>query len=103
MALPEAITRKEMYYAYLMGTGTNYPNPITREEQYLYYLCENGGIGESGTVTSEQIESAINKYIEKNGFTIDAYTKAEMDSMIATDDEVNEMLNEVFASQQTSE
>lgn len=62
--LPDAETRKEKYYSYL-ATGEGYiPDPITREEQYLYYLCMNGGTG--GGVTPEQIQQAVDKYLEEN-------------------------------------
>ena len=64
---PDAVTRKEKYYSYL-ATGEGYiPEPITREEQYLYYLCMNGGTG--GGVTPEQIQQAVNKYLEDNPVT----------------------------------
>lgn len=62
--LPDAVTRKEKYYQYL-ATGTGViPDPVTREEQYLYYLCKNGGTG--GEVTPEQIQQAVDAYLEEN-------------------------------------
>lgn len=62
--LPDAVTRKEKYYQYL-ATGTGViPDPVTREEQYLYYLCKNGGTG--GEVTPEQIQQAVDNYLEEN-------------------------------------
>lgn len=62
--LPDAVTRKEKYYQYL-ATGTGViPDPVTREEQYLYYLCKNGGTG--GEVTPEQIQQAVDNYLEDN-------------------------------------
>lgn len=62
--LPDAVTRKEKYYQYL-ATGTGViPDPVTREEQYLYYLCKNGGTG--GGVTPEQIQQAVDNYLEEN-------------------------------------
>lgn len=71
MALPEAIKRKEMYLQYLTGTSDYYPpDPVTREEQYLHYLCKNGGTG-GGTVTPEQIEEAVNKYLDAHPVSAD--------------------------------
>lgn len=65
MALPEAVTREELYMKYLTGdTSIDLPLPITRKEIYLYYLCQNGTGG--GTVTPEQIEAAVNKYLTEN-------------------------------------
>lgn len=62
--LPDAVTRKEKYYQYL-ATGTGViPDPVTREEQYLYYLCKNGGTGDG--VTLEQIQQAVDNYLEEN-------------------------------------
>lgn len=62
--LPDAVTRKEKYYQYL-ATGTGViPDPVTREEQYLYYLCKNRGTG--GEVTPEQIQQAVDNYLEEN-------------------------------------
>lgn len=48
--IPDPITRKEQYYAYLAGESSYLPDPITREEKYLYYLCVNGS-GSGGGVT----------------------------------------------------
>lgn len=62
--IPDPITRKEQYYSYMAGESSYLPEPITREEQYLYYLCVNGGIG--GTVTPEQIQAAVDQYLEEN-------------------------------------
>lgn len=63
--VPKPITRKEQYMSYLTGNTDWYPeDPITREEQYLFYLCENGGIG--GGVTPEQIQQAVDSYLEEN-------------------------------------
>lgn len=39
------ITRKEMYYAAILGDTTQVPEPITREEQYLCAIAEQGGSG----------------------------------------------------------
>lgn len=65
--LPDAVTRKEKYYQFLTtGTGV-IPEPVTREEQYLYYLCKNGTAG-SG-ITPEQIQQAVNNYLDENPVT----------------------------------
>lgn len=67
---PRPITRKEQYMSYLTGNTDWYPkDPITREEQYLFYLCENGGIG-GGTVTPEQIQQAVDSYLEENPVSV---------------------------------
>ena len=64
--IPDPITRKDQYLSYLTGNTDYYPtDPITREEKYLFYLCENGGIG-GGSVTPEQIQQAVNTYLEEN-------------------------------------
>lgn len=64
--LPDAITRKEMYYQYLSGDKTiTIPDPVTREEQYLYYVCKNG-TGSGGTIPPEQIAAAVEQYLEEN-------------------------------------
>ena len=64
--IPSPITRKDQYLSYLTGNTDYYPtDPITREEKYLFYLCENGGIG-GGSVTPEQIQQAVDAYLEEN-------------------------------------
>lgn len=66
--VPKPITREDLYYSYLInGTGT-LPKPITRKEMYLYYLCVNG-FGESGPVTPEMIDEAVNRYLDQNPVT----------------------------------
>lgn len=63
--LPNPVTRKEQYLSTLAQSTDLYPDtPITREEQYLDYLCKNG-IG-GGTVTPEQIQAAVDQYLEEN-------------------------------------
>ena len=66
--IPNPITRKDQYLSYLTGNTDYYPtDPITREEKYLYYLCANGiGGGGGGTVTPEQIQDAVDAYLEEN-------------------------------------
>ena len=67
---PRPITRKEQYMSYLTGNTDWYPkDPITREEQYLFWLCENGGIG-GGIVTPEQIQQAVDSYLEENPVSV---------------------------------
>ena len=66
--IPDPITRKEQYYSYMAGESSYLPDPITREEKYLYYLCKNGTGGGSGggTITPEQIQAAVDQYLEEN-------------------------------------
>ena len=61
--IPDPITRKEQYYACMAGESNYLPDPITREEKYLYYLCKNGT---GGGVTPEQIQAAVDQYLEEN-------------------------------------
>lgn len=63
--IPKPITRKDMYYSYLINGSGELPEPITRQDQYLYYLCVNG-FGGGGTVTPEMIDEAVSKYLEAN-------------------------------------
>ena len=73
--IPKPITRKEAYMSYLTGNTDQYPkDPITREEQYLFYLCKNGGIG-GGTVTPEQIQEAVDNYLDENGVGVRALSQ----------------------------
>lgn len=63
--LPDPVTRKEQYLSVMAESTTQYPEePITREEMYLDYLCKNGMGG--GTVTPEQIQAAVDQYLEEN-------------------------------------
>lgn len=72
--IPDPVTRKEHYFAFLTGQSTYYPEPpITREEQYLYYLCKNGM--EGGNITPEQIQEAVDKYLKENPPSIAAGTQ----------------------------
>lgn len=57
-----------MYYSYLAGLGSALPEPITRREYYLYYLCVSGAMGGA---TQEQIENAVNNYLEQNPVFVD--------------------------------
>lgn len=68
MSIPEPITRTEQYYAYMANKSTYLPEPITREEQYLYYLCVNGSGG--GNITPEQIQAAVDAYLDENPVTV---------------------------------
>ena len=79
--IPSPITRKDQYLSYLTGNTDYYPtDPITREEKYLFYLCENGGIG-GGSVTPEQIQQAVDAYLEENpvqpGATVEQVAQIE--------------------------
>ena len=66
--VPDPISRKEQYMSYLAGNTSYYPkDPITREEQYLHYLCQNGGVG--GGVTPDQIQEAVDRYLDENPVT----------------------------------
>ena len=66
--LPDPVTRKEQYLSVMAENTAQYPEePITREEMYLDYLCKNGaGGGSGGTVTPEQIQAAVDAYLEEN-------------------------------------
>lgn len=58
------ITREEKYLAYLTGDyKADIPKPITRQERYLYELCLKGM---SGEISPEEIQKAVNDYLEKN-------------------------------------
>lgn len=58
------ITREEKYLAYLTGDyKADIPKPITRQERYLYELCLKGMGGE---ISPEEIQKAVNEYLEKN-------------------------------------
>lgn len=58
------ITREEKYLAYLTGDyKADIPKPITRQERYLYELCLKGMGGE---ISPEEIQKAVNDYLEKN-------------------------------------
>lgn len=62
--LPDPVTRKEQYLSVMAENTAQYPEePITREEMYLDYLCKNGT---GGTVTPEQIQAAVDQYLEEN-------------------------------------
>ena len=58
------ITREEKYLAYLTGDyKADIPKPITRQERYLYELCLKGMGGE---ISPEEIQKAVNDYLDKN-------------------------------------
>lgn len=83
--IPNPITRKDQYLSYLTGNTDYYPtDPITREEKYLFYLCENGGIG-GGSVTPEQIQQAVDAYLEENpvqpGATVEQEAQIEQNTI----------------------
>lgn len=59
-----SITREERYLEYLTGNYKgNVPKPVTRRERYLYELCLKGMGGE---ISPEEIQSAVNDYLDKN-------------------------------------
>lgn len=63
------ITREEKYLAYLNGDyKEEIPKPITRVEKYLYDLCVKGM---SGEISPEEIQSAVNKYLEENPVSVE--------------------------------
>lgn len=75
MALPDAVSREDIYLKYLAGdTSLELPLPLSRKEIYLYYLCMNG-TGGGGTATPEQIEAAVNKYLAENPVQAGATTE----------------------------
>nr|DAQ09787.1 MAG TPA: hypothetical protein [Caudoviricetes sp.] len=58
------ITREEKYLAYLTGDyKADIPKPITRQERYLYELCLKSMGGE---ISPEEIQKAVNDYLDKN-------------------------------------
>lgn len=65
--VPKPVTRQDRYYDYLINGGdiNKLPQPIDRIDKYLYYLCVNG-FGGGGTVTPEQIQAAVDAYLEEN-------------------------------------
>ncbi len=65
MSTPKPITRQDKYYNYLINGSGELPEPVTRKDKYLHYLCANGFSG-GGTVTPEQIRSAVNAYLQEN-------------------------------------
>lgn len=74
---PEPIQRKDRYYDYLINGGdlSLLPEPIQREEMYLYYLCQNGFGG--GTVTPEQIDAAVERYMQEHPIELDVLDTVE--------------------------
>lgn len=66
--MEDAITREEVYLQVLSGVREGpVPEPLTREEYYLCYLCENYGLGK---ITQEQVDEAVQKYLENNNVTL---------------------------------
>lgn len=65
--VPKPVTRQDRYYDYLINGGdiNKLPQPIDRIDKYLYYLCVNG-FGGGGTVTPEQIQAAVDAYLEEH-------------------------------------
>ena len=55
---PEPITRKELYYAYMLGEVDEYPEPITREDKLLVNLIENGAVS-GGISIKEYVQDGL--------------------------------------------
>lgn len=97
---PKPITREEMYYDYLINGGDldTLPEPITRREIYLHYLCVNGFGG--GSVTPEQIQAAVDAYLEANPVEPGATEEqaAQIEENKENIEELQESLEKVFTS-----
>lgn len=69
MALPEPITRKEMYLSKAAtGEGNVPPEPVTREEMYLAKIAENGG-GGGGDLPSASWTATVSTGFEAQDVT----------------------------------
>ena len=66
---PKPITRKEYYYAYMLGEVDEYPEPITREDKLLVSLIENGIL--SGGIS---IKEFAQDGLQKNSISDSAVT-----------------------------
>lgn len=67
MALPDPVTRKEMYLnKAATGSGSVPPEPVTREEMYLAEIA-NGGGGSGGGSQEPLVLTAV-PYSEQNPF-----------------------------------
>lgn len=78
------ITREEKYLAYLTGDyKADIPKPITRQERYLYELCLKGMGGE---ISPEEIQKAVNDYLDKNPVKPGATTEQAQQIKQNTDD-----------------
>lgn len=68
MALPDPITRKEMYLnKAATGSGSVPPEPVTREEMYLAEIANGGG---SGGATSLNDLSDVTLHVPTHGQTL---------------------------------
>lgn len=99
--VPKPITREDMYYDYLINGGDidTLPEPITRREIYLNYLCQNGFGG--GTVTPEQIQAAVDAYLEEN--PVQAGATEEQAAQIEANKEAIEQLQDDLGEDMTYE
>lgn len=59
----EAITREEQFMAAAAGQAVKLPEPITRREKFLKAIAD---AVQSGGVTDEQIEAAVEAYMAEN-------------------------------------
>lgn len=64
--------------------------PAEKPSDYVYEETETEG---SGSVSDEKIQAAVDKYLEENGVS-----GGVSDSNIATDEEVEEVLNKIYGT-----
>lgn len=70
MALPEPITRKEMYLSKAAtGEGNVPPEPVTREEMYLAEIAAGGGGGGGGALPSASWTATVSTGFEAQDVT----------------------------------
>lgn len=65
--------------------------PASKPDDYVYEETETEG--GAGVVSDERIEAAVEKYMDQNGVS-----GVVSDNDIATDEEVNDVLNNIFGS-----
>lgn len=73
----EPITRKEMYYAKILGGDIKLPEPITREERYLNAIAEQGTGGGGGGGGGETYTLPVASEDVLGGVKCPAKTEAE--------------------------
>lgn len=98
------ITREEKYLAYLTGDyKSDIPKPITRQERYLYELCLKGMGGE---ISPEEIQKAVNDYLDKNpvkpGATTEeaAQIKKNAEEIASLKESISNKITKFYASSQ---
>lgn len=98
------ITREEKYLAYLTGDyKADVPKPITRQERYLYELCLKGMGGE---ISPEEIQKAVNDYLDKNpvkpGATTEeaAQIKKNAEEIASLKESISNKITKFYASSQ---